>query len=159
MSGSRTYLLERRQHLEVPQERAFGFFSDALNLEPLTPPWLHFRLLTPEPIEMRVGALLDYRLRVRGFPVRWTTRIESWEPPLRFRDIQLRGPYSLWEHTHTFEPDGDDAVVMGDTIRYELPLGPLGRLAHSAFVSRDLERIFTFRQTKLAELLTPSEST
>lgn len=158
MSARRSYLLERRQRIEAPQERAFEFFSDALNLEPLTPPWLHFRLLTPEPIEMRAGALLEYRLRIRGFPVRWTTRIESWEPPLRFRDIQLRGPYALWEHTHTFEPDGDDAVVMGDTVRYELPLGPLGRLAHAAFVSRDLERIFTFRQTKLAELLTPRES-
>lgn len=158
MSANRSYLLERRQRVEVPQERAFGFFSDALNLEPLTPPWLHFRLLTPKPIEMRAGALLDYRLRIRGFPIRWTTRIESWEPPLRFRDIQLRGPYALWEHTHTFEPDGEDAVVIGDTVRYELPLGPLGPLAHGAFVKRDLERIFTFRQKKLAELLTPSES-
>ena len=158
MSAKRSYLLERRQRVEVSQERAFGVFSDALNLEPLTPPWLHFRLLTPEPIEMRAGTLLDYRLRIRGFPIRWTTRIESWEPPLRFRDIQLRGPYSLWEHTHTFEPDGDDATVMGDTVRYELPLGPLGRLAHAAFVERDLERIFTFRQTKLAALLTPGES-
>jgi len=158
VSAKRSYVLERRQRVEVSQERAFGVFSDALNLEPLTPPWLHFRLLTPGPIEMGAGTLLDYRLRIRGFPVRWTTRIESWEPPHRFRDIQLRGPYSLWEHTHTFEPDGDDAAVMGDTVRYELPFGPLGRLAHATFVKRDLERIFAFRQTKLAELLTADQS-
>ena len=158
MSANGIYLLERHQRIEVPQERAFGFFSDALNLEALTPPWVHFRLLTQGPIEMGAGALLDYRLRIRGFPVRWTTRIESWEPPVRFLDIQLRGPYALWEHTHTFEPDGEDAVVIGDRIRYTLPLGPLGRLAHAVFVRRDLERIFAFRQTKLAELLTASES-
>ncbi len=158
MSAKRTYLLERHQRVGVPQKRAFGLFSDALNLEPLTPPLLHFRILNPEPIEMETGALLDYRLRIRGFPIRWTTRIESWEPPARFSDIQLRGPYSLWEHTHTFEPDSDDGTVIGDVVRYALPLGPLGRLAHAAFVRNDLERIFDFRQTKLAELLAPEES-
>jgi len=83
----------------VPPERAFAFYADAVNLEPLTPPWLHFEVTTPGEISMRAGTLLDYRLRLHGVPVRWQTRIETWEPPSRFVDVQASGPYSLWEHT------------------------------------------------------------
>jgi ligand-binding SRPBCC domain-containing protein len=146
-------VLERRQRLDLPPERAFEFFAQALNLEAITPPWLRFRVVTPAPIEMRAGALIEYRLTLRGLPVRWRTRIEAWEPPLRFVDVQLRGPYRLWEHTHTFEAAGADAVVIGDRVRYALPLGPLGRLAHAAFVRRDLERIFDYREQVVAERL------
>jgi ligand-binding SRPBCC domain-containing protein len=148
------YLLVRRQRLQVPLERAFEFYARARNLETITPPWLGFGMLTPEPIEMREGALIDYRLRLHGVPVRWRTRIEAWEPPLRFVDVQLRGPYALWEHTHTFEADGEAAVVIGDRVRYALPLGPLGRLAHAVFVRRDLQRIFDYRARIVAEELT-----
>ncbi|HUA75919.1 MAG TPA: SRPBCC family protein [Solirubrobacteraceae bacterium] len=147
------YLLVRRQRLQVPLERAFEFYARARNLETITPPWLGFGMLTPEPIEMREGALIDYRLRLHGVPVRWQTRIEAWEPPLRFVDVQLRGPYALWEHTHTFEPDGEEAVVIGDRVRYALPFGPLGRLAHAAFVGRDLRRIFDYRGEAVAKEL------
>jgi hypothetical protein len=94
---------------------------------------------------MQPGALLDYRLRLHGVPVRWTTRIETWEPAMGFLDTQVKGPYSLWEHTHRFEKDGDDATVIHDRVRYALPLGPLGALAHRLFVRRDLERIFDYR--------------
>jgi ligand-binding SRPBCC domain-containing protein len=137
----------------MPPERAFDFYGDALNLEPLTPPWLHFEVTTPMPIEMGAGTLLDYKLRLHGVPVRWRTRIESWEPPHRFLDTQVRGPYSLWEHTHTFEPDGDGATAIRDRVRYAIRFGPLGALAHALFVRRDLERIFDYRQAAVAERL------
>lgn len=148
------YLFERSQRVEVPVERAFEFYGDAGNLEPLTPPWVHFRLLTPGEVVFGAGTLLDYRIRLHGVPIRWQTRIDVWEPPTRFVDSQARGPYSLWEHTHLFEPDGDGATVIHDRIRYEIPLGPLGAVAERLFVRRDLERIFDFRSAAIAERLT-----
>jgi len=144
------HVLERRQRLPVPAERAFAFFGDAHNLEAITPPWLRFRVLTPGAIEMRPGALIEYRLRLHGLPVSWLTRIEVWEPPHRFVDVQLRGPYALWEHTHTFEPAGEGAVVIRDRVRYALPLGWLGELARRLFVRRDLDRIFDHRMRAIA---------
>jgi ligand-binding SRPBCC domain-containing protein len=104
------HVLERSQRVEVPVEQAFDFYVDALNLEPMTPPWLHFEVTTPGELRLRQGTLLDYKLRLHGVPVRWQTRIETWEPPLRFVDTQRKGPYSLWEHTHLFEKDGETAT-------------------------------------------------
>jgi ligand-binding SRPBCC domain-containing protein len=149
----KVHVLERRQRLPLSAARAFAFYADALNLEAITPPWLGFRVATPGPIAMGAGTLIDYRLRLHGIPIRWRTRIVAWEPPRRFVDVQLRGPYALWEHTHTFEPAGDDAVVIADRVRYALPLGVLGRLAHAVFVRRDLERIFDYRHHAVAEAL------
>jgi ligand-binding SRPBCC domain-containing protein len=140
----RVHVLERSQRLSRPPQDVFPFFADAFNLEAITPPWLRFRVLTPGPVTMAHGTLLEYRLRLRGLPLRWLTRIETWEPPLRFVDCQVRGPYRLWQHTHSFEPDGD-GTIMRDRVRYALPLGPLGELAHMALVRRDLDRIFAFR--------------
>lgn len=145
-------VLERSQHLPGRPEEVFGFFADAWNLEAITPPWLRFRVVTPRPLEMRAGAHIAYRLRLHGMPIRWLTRIEVWEPPLRFVDVQVRGPYRLWHHTHRFEPD-DDGTLMRDRVRYALPLGPLGELAHAALVRRDLERIFAFRHEAVAARL------
>jgi ligand-binding SRPBCC domain-containing protein len=153
MIGGKVYLLERAQHLDLPAGEAFEFYADARNLEQITPPWLGFQLAASGPIEMRAGAMIDYRLKLHGLPLGWRTRIEIWEPPVRFVDVQLRGPYALWEHTHTFEPDGENAVVIGDRVRYALPLGPLGRIAHEVIVRRDVERIFDFRQQAVAERL------
>jgi ligand-binding SRPBCC domain-containing protein len=147
------HVLERSQRLALPAARAFAFYADALNLEAITPPWLAFRVATPGPIEMRTGTLIDYRLRLHGVPVRWRTRIAVWEPPERFVDVQVRGPYALWEHTHTFEPDGPDAVVIRDRVHYALPFGALGRLAHALIVRRDLERIFDHRRRAVAYAL------
>jgi ligand-binding SRPBCC domain-containing protein len=144
------HLLERSQRVGVPAERAFDFYADARNLEPMTPPWLHFQVTTPGPIAMGAGTLLDYRMRLHGVPIRWQTRIETWERPLRFTDTQVRGPYLLWEHTHRFEPDGEDACTMHDRVRYAIPCGQLGELAHRLFVRRDLERIFDFRRDAFA---------
>jgi ligand-binding SRPBCC domain-containing protein len=148
------HLLERRQRVEVPIDLAFAFYGNSDNLEPLTPPWLHFEVTTPRPLALRPGALLDYKLRLHGVPVRWTTLIETWEPPLRFVDRQAKGPYSFWEHTHVFERDGAGATVIHDRIRYAIPLGPLGAIAHRLFVRRDLERIFDYRRDAVAERLT-----
>jgi ligand-binding SRPBCC domain-containing protein len=100
---------------------------------------------------MQAGALLEYRLRLHGVPLRWRTRIDTWEPPHRFTDFQEKGPYSLWEHAHLFEPDGSGATIIHDRIHYAIPLGPLGALAHRAFVRRDLERIFDYRRDAVAE--------
>jgi hypothetical protein len=147
------HVLERSQRVEVPVEQAFDFYVDALNLEPMTPPWLHFEVTTPGELRLRQGTLLDYKLRLHGVPVRWQTRIEAWEPPLRFVDTQRKGPYSLWEHTHLFEKDGETATIIHDRVRYAIPLGPLGALAHLLFVRRDLRRIFDYRRDAVSERL------
>jgi ligand-binding SRPBCC domain-containing protein len=140
--------LVREQVLPGSPDDAFRFFSDAGNLEAITPPWLRFRIVTPTPVRLGPGALIEYRLTLHRIPIRWLTRIEVWEPGRRFVDAQVRGPYRLWHHTHTFEPH-EQGTLMRDVVRYSLPLGVLGRLAHAAFVRRDLERIFDFRATVL----------
>jgi hypothetical protein len=150
----RVHRLEREQRLEQPLERVFEFFAAARNLEHLTPPWLRFEVLNAEPIEMRAGALIDYRLRVHRIPLRWTSQIEEWEPGRCFVDRQLRGPYGLWRHRHTFAVDGAGTVVR-DSVDYGLPLGPLGELAHALFVRRDLERIFDYRRRAVTAALGP----
>lgn len=152
---TKTHLLERSQRVEVPVDLAFAFYGDSRNLEPLTPPWLHFEVTTPGPLTLGAGTLLDYRLKLHRVPIRWTTLIETWEPPLRFVDSQAKGPYSRWQHTHLFEPDGDGATIIRDHVRYALPLGPLGTIAHRLFVRRDLERIFNYRRDAVSARLTP----
>ena len=147
------YTLHREQRLPGTPDEVFPFFGDAGNLEAITPPSLRFEIVTPRPIEMRIGALIEYRLRMRGLPISWLTRIEEWEPGVRFVDMQLRGPYALWHHTHTFEADGPDHTLMTDTVRYALPGGPLGAVPHALFVRSELERIFDFRTEKVPALL------
>jgi ligand-binding SRPBCC domain-containing protein len=115
------------------------------NLERITPPTVQFRILTPSPITMHAGAVFDYVIRLRGLPMRWTTLISDYEPPHRFVDVQLRGPYSFWHHTHTFEAV-EGGTRIGDSVRYLLPFGPLGALTHGLFVRRDIEGIFQYRQ-------------
>lgn len=146
------HVLEREQRLPRPPGDAFAFFADARNLEAITPPWLRFRVVAPAPGEMRAGTLIEYRLRLHGIPVRWLTRIAVWEPGRRFVDVQVSGPYRLWHHTHDFLPDAG-GTLMRDTVRYALPLGPLGAAAHVLLVRRDLERIFDFRQEAIRRRL------
>jgi ligand-binding SRPBCC domain-containing protein len=146
------HTLERIQRLPHPPHEAFEFFGDAFNLERITPPWLRFRVVSPAAIEMCLGTLIEYRVRLHGIPLRWLTRIVEWEPGRRFVDVQVRGPYRLWHHTHSFEPDGE-GTLMRDLVRYALPLGPLGELLHRALVRRDLDRIFDFRQEQVARSL------
>jgi ligand-binding SRPBCC domain-containing protein len=131
--------------LPLPPEKVFPFFADAFNLEAITPPWLNFNVLTPRPIPMREGTLIDYRLRVRGLPLRWRTRISAWQPPHRFVDEQLRGPYRQWIHTHTFEVR-DGGTLCRDIVQYAVLFD---YIVHPLFVRRDVEKIFTFRQAAL----------
>jgi ligand-binding SRPBCC domain-containing protein len=148
------HVLRREQRLPGPPEAVFPFFADARNLEAITPPLLQFRLLTPEPIQMGVGTFLQYALRLRGVPVRWDTLIQAWDPPHRFVDVQVRGPYRLWHHTHELEPlDGGTATRMRDTVRYALGFGPFGEIARRAVVERELEAIFAFRAERVPALL------
>jgi ligand-binding SRPBCC domain-containing protein len=139
-------VLEREQTLGAPPERVFPFFADARNLEAITPPLLRFRVVTPGPVAMAKGTQLRYRLRLHGVPIGWDTVIAEWEPPRRFVDVQVRGPYAIWHHTHEFEPLGDGGTLMRDTVRYAIGFGPLGELADRLLVRRDLERIFDFRE-------------
>ncbi len=129
-------------------EEVFGFFTDARNLQVLTTEWLSFSILTPTPILMRPGTIIDYRLRLHGFPIRWQSEITAWEPPHRFVDEQRRGPYKLWVHEHRFAAQ-DNGTLVTDCVRYAV-LG--GRLVEWLFVRRDVERIFQFRREKLLAL-------
>lgn len=147
-----THRLEREQVLPYPVDRVFAFFAEARNLEPLTPSWLSFEVLTGEPIRMQVGTLIDYRLRVHGLPLRWTSRIEEWVPGRAFVDRQIKGPYRLWHHRHSFEAH-DAGTLVRDVVDYALPFGVAGGLAHSLFVERDLGRIFAFRHQAVGPLL------
>lgn len=140
-----THVLERTQHLPRPRDEVFAFFADAHNLERITPPSLRFRILTPDPIELGPGALIEYRLSLFGVPFGWRTIIEAYEPGRRFVDVQLAGPYRRWRHVHEFE-DARGGTLMRDRVEYELPLGPLGRLAHALLVRRQLRAIFDFRR-------------
>lgn len=147
------YVLEREVSLPTTREKLFPFFADARNLERLTPPSLRFEIMTPGPIEMRTGAIIDYRLQLAGLRFRWRTVIETWEPPVRFVDVQDKGPYAVWRHTHTFD-ETPDGTRMRDRVEYALPFGPLGALAHRLIVARRLDAIFAFRGRVVAELFT-----
>jgi ligand-binding SRPBCC domain-containing protein len=141
--------------LPLSPAELFPFFADAANLQALTPPWLHFEIMTPQPILMRAGALIDYRLRVHGLPLRWRTRINVWEPPHRFVDEQLRGPYRQWIHEHTFEARGGGTLAR-DHVHYTVPLD---FLVHRWLVRPDIERIFRFRaETLQKRFTTPPKS-
>ena len=145
----RHHILRREQRLPASPDEVFPFFAEARNLEAITPPWLQFGIVPPGPGDMRVGTLIEYRLRLHGVPVAWLTRIEEWVPGERFVDQQLRGPYALWHHTHEFEADGEGGTLMRDTVRYALPYGPLGEIARRLFVARDLAAIFDFRSERV----------
>lgn len=144
----KTSLFEVSTLIPKPIGEVFAFFSNAQNLQALTPPWVHFKILTPPPIEMKTGALIDYRIRVHGIPFRWRTRINSWNPPHQFVDEQLRGPYSVWIHEHTFLPRGNK-TEMTDRVQYRAPGGPW---IETLFVRKDIKRIFEFRSRRISEI-------
>lgn len=146
---TRSLTLIQRQDFAQPPSKLFPFFSDARNLEVITPPWLRFEVLTPDPIRMKPGALIDYRLKWHGIPLRWQTEILEWEPPYRFVDSQRRGPYRSWVHEHKLE-DYLGGTRMSDTVRYVAWGGIwLTRL----FVSTDVARVFAYRRSRLESLL------
>lgn len=153
------YELTTWQWLPRPRADVFAFFSDARNLERITPPFLNFHVLTPSPISMGAGALIDYRLRLRGIPLRWQSEITLWEPPQRFADVQRRGPYRQWDHTHTFDEE-DGGTMVRDRVLYRL-LGPdvITRGINALLVAPDTRRIFGFRHAALEECLNLSGQT
>jgi ligand-binding SRPBCC domain-containing protein len=144
----RVFELHTEVWLPRSRDEVFPFFAEARNLETITPPWLRFEVLTPGPIEIRSGTLIDYRIRIHGIPLRWRTEIPEWNPPRQFVDVQQRGPYTFWHHTHTFE-ESDGGTLCRDFVRYR---SRGGALTHWLFVRRDVERIFQYRQRRLREL-------
>jgi hypothetical protein len=147
------HTLRREQLLDAPANAVFAFFADARNLEAITPPLLRFSVVTPAPIDMSVGTFIQYRLRWHGVPIRWDTLIQAWEPPRRFVDVQVRGPYRLWHHTHEVQALDGGRSLMRDTIRYAIGFGPVGALARGLIVRRDLETIFDYRARRVPALL------
>ncbi len=115
----RHHVIRREQRVQGDPDTVFGFFADAGNLESITPPWLSFHIVTPRPIAMRQGTLIEYELKLHGLPISWLTRIDEWVPGERFVDSQLQGPYALWHHTHTFEPIGDGVTRVTYVSKYE----------------------------------------
>ncbi len=147
------HVLETRVWLARPRPEVFAFFADPGNLARITPPWLGFRLLTPAPA-MAAFTVLDYRIRWLGVPLRWRTLIREWDPPARFLDVQVRGPYDRWEHRHLFLEERGGTWVE-DRVTYRLPLGPLGRAVHALMVRRQLDGIWAYRRQRIGELVAP----
>jgi ligand-binding SRPBCC domain-containing protein len=144
------FALERTQVVPRLPDEVWAFFSDAANLGAITPPWLRFEIVEA-PAQLELGSLLRYRLRLLGVPLGWRTEITTWRPPIGFTDVQLSGPYPLWEHAHRFSPAPGGTEVY-DNVRYRVPGGPLAPLVNLV-VSAWLERIFDYRAKRLRELL------
>ena len=140
--------LKRELWLPRPVAEIFPFFAEAANLEALTPPWLNFRILSPRPIPIRLGTLIDYRIVVHGIPFRWQSEITAWEPPHRVVDEQRRGPYRLWRHEHSFS-ERDGGTSIGDTVQYAVLFDPI---VNRWLVRPDIDGIFDFRTKKMREL-------
>lgn len=149
-------VLDREQIVDAGIDEVFAFFSDAYNLEKITPPFLRFLVRGVDTDAIGEGTHIDYRLRLRGIPLRWRTRIVRWSPPHEFVDVQLRGPYALWHHAHTFE-EHPRGTVMRDVVHYRVPFGVLGELVAARTVSRDVTRIFDYRRRVIAALF-PSDA-
>jgi ligand-binding SRPBCC domain-containing protein len=152
MKGRMEHLFLAEQVIDRPMDEVFQFFSDAQNLQRITPPLLEFNILTPLPIKMQKGTLIDYRMKVRGIPMRWKTLIEEWTPPHRFTDTQLKGPYSFWHHTHEFSALSENRTLMKDRVRYRVGWGVIGRVINHLVVKRDIEKIFAFRKSEIEKL-------
>jgi ligand-binding SRPBCC domain-containing protein len=150
------YILEREQIIKRPRAEVFEFFAVAANLERITPPELNFHIITPSPIDVKKGALIDYQLKLRGIPLTWKTEITEWNPPCDFVDTALQSPYKQWIHLHTFEEGAKGETIMKDMVRYRLPFEPLGDLAHF-YVKKELKYIFDYRYKVIEEIFQSKE--
>jgi len=151
------YTFRQEQWISRPLEEVFAFFADAGNLEEITPPWLGFKILSMSSDSIAEGTEIRYRLQLHRIPIHWRTEIRRWNPPYRFVDVQRSGPYRLWHHTHRFEAHGDQTRMI-DVVRYVLPFGVLGRIAHAVKVQRDVKQIFEYRRQRIHELFETSIS-
>ncbi|MEO7651746.1 MAG: SRPBCC family protein [Bryobacteraceae bacterium] len=149
--------MRREQWIPRPIDEVFAFFSDARNLEEITPPWLGFRILSTDSSSISKGGEIRHRLRLHGIPIRWRTEIRQWDCPDRFVDVQRSGPYKLWRHTHRFEAH-DGRTKMIDVVRYKLPFGVLGRMVHALKVRGGVRRIFDYRRLRIGELFEEQRS-
>ena len=147
----RFHTLRREQWIPCHIDQVFAFFADARNLQQITPPWLHFRILSQDSGPVSEGSEIRYRLRLHGIPIFWKTEIRQWNAPCRFVDVQRSGPYRLWHHTHRFEAHSG-GTRMTDVVRYRLPFGLLGRIVHALKVRGDVRRIFDYRFQRIHEL-------
>ncbi|MDZ7331762.1 MAG: SRPBCC family protein [candidate division KSB1 bacterium] len=145
------YTLETKTILNNPIDDIFPFFANAENLDRVTPPWLKFEILTPLPIEMKIGTIVDYRLQLHGIPIRWRSKITEWNPPLKFTDVQIKGPYRFWKHEHLFIAEGNQ-TRMTDRVQYAIPGWIFAPLIHLLLVQPDLEKIFRYRERKFLEI-------
>jgi len=146
------HILERRQVIKRPRREVFDFFADAGNLEKITPPELNFKIISPQPIDIRKGAFIDYQLKLRGIPITWKTEITQWNPPHDFVDTALKSPYKQWIHLHRFTTgENNGETIMEDVVRYRLPLEPFGDLAHW-YVKKELKYIFDYRYKVIEEI-------
>ncbi len=150
--GAPTYYLHRAQWVPGEIADAFAFFEEPHNLSRITPPWLNFTIRSMSTPNIRKGSIITYRVAWMGVPMRWVTLIEEWEPGKRFVDTALVSPYVHWRHEHTFTPT-EGGVLLGDTVEYSLPFGPVGTLVHSLVVRRQLEAIFDYRGRVTADLM------
>lgn len=153
----RGYRLTTEFLVSEPREQVFEFFADAFQLERITPAWLHFSVQTPRPIEMTIGTRIDYKLRLHGLPIRWRSKISEWQPPFRFVDEQLKGPYRYWHHVHTFERADGGGTLVRDIVHYAVPFG---FIIHPLLVRRDLTKIFEYRRETMGRIfkLIPSRT-
>ena len=147
------YHFERSQILALPRAETFAFFANPHHLEAITPGFVHFKFLRDPPPVLQGGSVLLYRIRLFGVPIRWQSVIEAWEPPARFVDLQVKGPYAYWRHIHEFEDAGERRTRTRDRIDFAMPLGLLGTVAYRLFVARTLARIFDFRAQRLDSIL------
>ena len=148
----KVYELNITHQIDAPLDKVFDFFSKPENLSEITPAKLGFNILTPSPIKMEKGTLIDYTIKLMGIPLRWRSLITDYDPPKKFVDEQLKGPYSYWHHTHTFKAV-DKGVEMNDVVRYAIPMGIIGRIMHSIWIKRDLNKIFNHRKKVIDNLL------
>ena len=147
----RYYKLQFNQFINLNIDKVFDFFSNPENLEKITPSYLKFKIITKKPYDMREGIVFDYQLYLRGIPIKWKSLISHYNPPVGFIDEQIKGPYSYWHHTHTFTQK-DEGTLITDTVKYSLPFGFIGRIAHYLWVKKDLEKIFNYRQQVIKEI-------
>ena len=146
------HVLEREQWVSAGIEETFSFFANAANLEAITPPFLDFSIVSPPPIVMHEGTLVEYRLGLFGIPIGWLTRIEEWVPERSFTDVQLRGPYALWVHRHRFTPQSGGTLI-ADRVEYRLPAAPWSDPVRALFVRPTIERIFDYRRDVIRRVL------